>query len=119
MICTHASKYEKYDFQRFRETILVLESLIVDLRTILKVEEGACVLCKAIEIMDKLREHNNMIQLGVGDGTGNLFVYGKYDAIKTLQKKLLQFYELTAHVQILEKQLHPILYEETKDGKGS
>jgi len=33
------------------------------------------------------------IIMGVGDGTGNLFVTGDYDSIKTLQEKLLELEE--------------------------
>lgn len=32
--------------------------------------------------------------LGVGDGSGKLFVHGDYDSIKTVQKKLLELEEL-------------------------
>lgn len=40
------------------------------------------------------RDYTDIVELGVGDGTGQLFVKGSYDAIKTLQSKLLELEQL-------------------------
>lgn len=42
------------------------------------------------EVIVSLIEVESQVSIGIGDGTGDLFVYGKYDTIKILQDKLLR-----------------------------
>jgi cell shape-determining protein MreC len=44
------------------------------------------------------------LMLGVGNGTGNLFVEGDYDSITILQNKLLELEELRRRVKDLEEE---------------
>jgi len=43
----------------------------------------------AWEKVDQLLDEN-LVCIGVGDGTGKLFVYGNYDSVKTCQQKLFE-----------------------------
>lgn len=45
------------------------------------------------------------VSLGVGNGSGNLFVHGSFEAIKTCQEKLLLMEELKAEVERLREVL--------------
>jgi len=51
----------------------------------------------------ELEEMGSKIIMGVGDGSGNLFVEGNYDSIITLQSKLLELEELRREVRRLKK----------------
>lgn len=53
---------------------------------------------------DALLDKTSM-SLGVGDGTGNLFVYGDYDSIKRVQALIFECEKLRRSVTHLEKLL--------------
>lgn len=59
--------------------------------------------------INQLEKKTNMC-LGVGDGTGNLFVYGDYDSIKTAQNKLLELETLRKQVGECEEVLREIAF---------
>lgn len=50
-------------------------------------------LIKAASEAESLRE-KTALQMGVGDGTGNLFVYGDYESIKAAQRGIDEKHEL-------------------------
>jgi hypothetical protein len=50
----------------------------------------------------------NEVELGVGDGTGQLFVRGSYESIKVLQDKLLEYERLKSFVAALKKSVGKI-----------
>jgi len=51
------------------------------------------------------------IIMGVGDGTGNLFVKGDYESITVLQKKLLELEDLRRQVRKLEAEVETLKRE--------
>ncbi len=53
-------------------------------------------------------EYKTRVILGVGDGTGNLFVEGNYQSITVLQKKLLELEEVRRENRRLKKKLDDI-----------
>ena len=80
---------------------LVLEAEVSDLRGKLQGEQGRN--DSLGEQVDALTAENEAT-LGVGNGTGQMFVHGKYEAIKLLQGKLLRMETLTAENSALREQ---------------
>lgn len=53
-----------------------------------------------MEVEDDSKDTN--ITIGVGDGTGQLFVHGNYESIKILQEKLLELEKLRQYFNDIE-----------------
>ena len=53
-----------------------------------------------------MRDNADNLIMGVGNGSGNLFVKGNYESITVLQNKLLELEELRRTVDELNKRLH-------------
>ncbi len=53
-------------------------------------------------------EYKTRVILGVGDGTGNLFVEGDYESIVVLQKKILELEAVRRENRSLKKKLDAI-----------
>lgn len=69
--------------------------------------------CLSKDGVTKLRDHLNTvlgetppITMGVGDGTGNLFVHGDYESIKVLQGKLIELEDLRVELDRLKKAIN-------------
>ncbi len=55
-----------------------------------------------------IETYKTRVILGVGDGTGNLFVEGDYESITVLQKKLLELEAVRRENRKLKKKLDAI-----------
>lgn len=64
---------------------------------------------------DALRAKTGL-SLGVGDGTGNLFVHGDYDSIKRVQELIFKYEKLCKDVEVLVEALEAVVaYDESVD----
>jgi hypothetical protein len=64
---------------------------------------------------DALRAKSGL-SLGVGDGTGNLFVHGDYDSIKCVQELIFKYEKLCKDVEVLVEALEAVVvYDESVD----
>ena len=58
-----------------------------------------------------LEEQSSKIIMGVGNGSGDLFVEGDYNSVKILQDKLLELEELRRENKELKKKITCFLME--------
>jgi hypothetical protein len=65
------------------------------------------------------QEDDRELTLGVGDGSGNLFVYGSYDAIKRTQQIIFEREQLSRDVDLLREALTDIANRNTALEDGS
>jgi hypothetical protein len=65
------------------------------------------------------QEDDRELTLGVGDGSGQLFVHGSYDAIKRTQQIIFEREQLSRDVDLLREALEPFArYHDLNDCDG-
>lgn len=60
---------------------------------------------KELEQQLAAKDAEMQVSIGVGDGTGSLFVHGSYDAVKTVQAKLLELESVRRQLAAKEEEL--------------
>jgi regulator of replication initiation timing len=83
----------------------ILKDLMDQLHTLHK--ENAR-LIQENEFLNSHNKHEAFVGVGVGDGTGNKFVYGTYESIKKVQEFILENEKLKTENQELNRKLKSI-----------
>lgn len=52
---------------------------------------------KSAATLRKNKQEDKSVMMGVGDGTGNLFVHGSHEAITVLRDKLIELEKIRQH----------------------